>query len=134
MPRIITCALLLLAVVFSSQAFAGDDPIEGVLEGCAMEIDSYCSQVTPGEGRLMACFYAHEDKLSAGCINAVYDAAVALEEAIDAFIYLATACETDIDTLCADVEAGEGRILNCLMAEEESLSESCAQAMVETEE
>ena len=38
-----------------------------VREGCKAELESYCKQVTPGEGRLLACLYAFEDKLSARC-------------------------------------------------------------------
>ena len=34
---------------------------------CAKEIKKYCSTVTPGEGRVIYCMQAHEDKLSPGC-------------------------------------------------------------------
>lgn len=113
---------------------AMDDPIENLMEGCAAEIENYCSQVTLGEGRLMACFFAHEDKLSNQCIQAVYDGAVALDAAINALVAVATYCETDIDEFCSEIEPGEGRILNCLTASRESLSADCSDLLSQLEE
>ena len=46
-----------------------------VQEGCSSELAQYCAEVTPGEGRLLACLYAHGDKLSGQCDYALYDAA-----------------------------------------------------------
>jgi hypothetical protein len=127
-------AALVVVAVFSCSPVFAQDPIDNVMTGCAAEIDNYCSQVSLGEGRLMACFYAHEDKLSEQCIHAVYDAAVAIDEAINAFVYIATSCEADIDTYCGDMDAGEGRILNCLTAKRDSISAECATALQDTEE
>jgi len=39
--------------------------VQGAAEGCKKEIETYCKGVTPGEGRILACLYAYEDKLSA---------------------------------------------------------------------
>ena len=57
---------------------------EQVLDGCNTELARFCAEVTPGEGRLLACLYAHGDKLSGQCDYALYNAAVRLERAIDA--------------------------------------------------
>jgi hypothetical protein len=132
MSRLKLSTFCLLALLFSNLLMA--DPVDDVMEQCSAEIDQYCNQVTPGEGRLMACFYAHEDKLSSACVNALYDAAVALEQAVDALVYVATSCEGDIDQFCADIEPGEGRILNCLSSSRDSLSAECTKALADTEE
>jgi hypothetical protein len=87
--------------------------------------------VTPGEGRLLACFYAHEDKLSGQCQYALYDAAAQLERAISDLNYVATQCETDIETHCAGVEIGEGRILECLNSKPDVVSAPCKQAITD---
>lgn len=105
--------------------------VETVAEGCKTELESYCSQVTPGEQRVLACLYAHNDKLSGQCQNALYDAAVELEKAITALKIVAVGCEQDIDTICADVIAGEGRILQCLMDNQDQVSDTCGKAMTE---
>ena len=62
---------------------------EQVLDGCNTELARFCAEVTPGEGRLLACLYAHGDKLSGQCDYALYNAAVRLERAIDAITYVA---------------------------------------------
>lgn len=117
----------------SGSAFA-QDPVETVVEGCTPEIEAYCSQVSPGEGRMLACFYAHEDKLSGKCQYALYEASVQLEQAVTALNYLASSCQNDIVTFCAQVEAGEGRILECLAAQGDAVSEACTAAIDEVVE
>lgn len=139
--KIISLAIVLSAMSGSVQAQEEEaiaaveqDPLAYVMKGCGFEIENYCSQVTLGEGRLAACFFAHEDKLSSQCQHTLYDMALALEEAMDALVYIATECEGDIDTLCADVVPGDGAILNCLAAEAESVSEQCSAALSSIEE
>lgn len=105
------------------------DPAETFLKGCEKEIKTYCSEVTPGEGRLIACIYAHEDKISGKCEYAVYDAAVQLERAVAALSYVASSCDKDIDTFCADVPVGEGRVEECLSSNKDKVSEDCREAL-----
>lgn len=102
-----------------------------VAEGCKTELETYCSQVTPGQNRLLACIYAHGDKLSGQCEKALYDAAAALERAINTLAYLADQCRTDIESKCADIEPGQGRIAQCLADQKDSLSQPCTQAIAE---
>ena len=40
---------------------------EQVLNGCNTELARFCAEVTPGEERLLACLYAHGDKLTKQC-------------------------------------------------------------------
>jgi len=103
--------------------------IETVEKGCATEIDKFCSQVSPGEGRLLACFYAHEDKLSGQCQYALYTASAKLDQAISALDYVASQCRDDMMKHCADVQVGEGRVVECLKANQDSVSADCKQAV-----
>ncbi len=123
----ILCTLCTLLGV-SGPVFA-EDIVSAVQKGCATEIKNYCSQVTMGEGRLLACFYAHEDKLSGQCQYALYDASAQLERAVSALNYVAGQCEDDYMKLCPTVQVGEGRIIECLEANKESVSAACTQAM-----
>ena len=100
-----------------------------VLEGCSPELTRYCAEVTPGEGRLLACLYAHGDKLSGQCEFALYDAAARLERAINAVTYVASECRSDLEKHCANVEVGEGRVAQCLKDHTSDLSSGCAQAL-----
>jgi hypothetical protein len=103
--------------------------IETVANGCKTEIESYCKTVTPGEGRVLACLYAHQDKLSGKCEFALYDAAVRLERAVAALSYAANECEDDLDKYCQGVQAGEGRLLECIDKNETKVSSRCKQAL-----
>jgi len=123
-----TLSALFVVLAVSGPVIA-QDPVAGVVEGCAVEIETYCSQVSVGEGRMLACFYAHEDKLSSQCQYALYQAAAALDQAVSALNYVAGQCADDIVNLCASVEAGEGRILDCLAAQEEAVSCECKAAV-----
>lgn len=100
-----------------------------VKDRCKAELESYCKDVTPGEGRLLACLYAFEDKLSSRCDYALYDAATRLEHAATALAHGATECKSDIEKHCAAVQAGEGRVLDCLKKQGDKLSKRCTQAM-----
>ena len=128
--RTIAILALFMLLGISGSIFA-QDPVATIETGCAAEIENFCSQVSQGEGRLLACFYAHEDKLSGQCQYALYNAAAELEHAVSALNYVAGQCEADIVKLCATVQAGESRILDCLKAQEESVSTQCKQAVAD---
>lgn len=104
---------------------AQESIIETVANGCKTEIETYCKDVTPGEGRVLACLYAHQDKLSGKCEYALYDASARLERAVAALTYLANECAADLAEHCSGVKAGEGRLLECLKANEAKLSSRC---------
>jgi hypothetical protein len=102
-----------------------------VLEGCNSELTQYCAEVTPGEGRLLSCLYAYEDKLSGPCEHALYDAAARLERAISTITYVANECRTELETHCTGVEVGEGRVAQCLKDHAAELSPGCSQALTD---
>ena len=119
-----------LAVMLGSVARAGQPSLaEKVKEGCKEDLASHCKDVTPGEGRLLACLYAYEDKLSSRCDYALYDAASRLDHAVAALDHGATECKSDIEKHCAAVEAGEGRVIDCLKKQGDKLSKRSSQAM-----
>ena len=110
-------------------AMVEEDPIQNAIDACSPEIEAYCSQVTPGDGRLLACFYAHEDKLSGRCSWALYEGAAALEQFAAAVTHVANACWDDMVKYCAEVEMGEGRVASCLLENKAELSEGCSEAI-----
>src|SRR6476619_7830150 len=61
---------------------------------CADEINKYCSTVTPGEGRLLYCMQAHEDKISAKCAYELGEAAARLQTSADNLRDAINACKT----------------------------------------
>ena len=102
--------------------------VETVVNGCKEELEKYCSNVTPGEGRLLACLFAYEDKLSGRCEYALYDAAAQLERAVAALSYVVNECSSDLKQYCAGVAAGEGRLQECLQKNDDKVSKRCKQA------
>jgi hypothetical protein len=123
---------LFLLAGCGARANAGEGLVETVEKGCEKELTAYCSQVTPGEGRVLACLYAYGDKLSGRCEYALYDAAVQLERAVAALSYAANECGDDLEKYCAAVEMGEGRLLKCLDKHDDKVSKRCKQALKDT--
>ena len=126
---IATIACVGLFLCASIPAQAGDDLVQTVIDGCKKELDTYCKDVTPGQGRVLACLYAHSDKLSGKCEYALYDAAAQLERAVAALSYVVNECADDLDQFCTGVAAGEGRLLQCLEKNDPKVSGRCKQAI-----
>jgi len=118
-------------LVFSGLASAEKGIVETFAEGCKTELETYCKDVKPGDGRLLACLYAHSDNISARCEYAVYDAATQLERALTALSYVANECRDDLKANCTDIKPGEGRLLNCLEKNDPKVSDRCRQALKE---
>lgn len=129
--RYFTTLLFSLAILFmvGATASAGESLIGTVAKGCEKELKTYCADVTPGQGRILACLYSHEDKLSAQCEFALYDAAVQLERAVAALVYVANECDEDLDKHCSSVTPGEGRLLDCLDKNAKKISQRCKEAI-----
>ena len=121
-----------LAIFASPAALAQDTLVEHLVIACESDIENYCSKVTPGNGRLLHCMAAHDDKISGQCVYACYQAASLLEKLSVAINYVAHECSTEIETLCSDVVAGEGRLLACFDKHEEKLGDACKKAIADT--
>jgi len=123
--------ILVIGVVlaFGTRVFAAEKLVETMTKGCKTEIETYCKDVTPGEGRVLACLYAHEDKLSGQCEYALYDAAAQLERALTALSYVANECRDDLLKFCSDIKPGGGRVMACMDKNEKQISGRCKQAM-----
>ena len=121
-----------MVLVFSGGASAQQALIDSVVKGCDKELKTYCKDVTPGEGRGLACLYAFSDKLSPQCEYALYDAAAQLERAINALAYAANECWDDLTKYCANIKPGEGRLVQCIEKNDAKVSSRCKQALKDT--
>jgi hypothetical protein len=134
---VILCVMIVFAgAATAQQKGPAEAAVEGLIEtvatGCEKELAAYCQGVTPGDGRILACLYAHEDKLSGQCEYALFDAAAQLERAVAALAYLVNECDDDLEAYCTGVPAGEGRLLDCLDKNEKKISSRCNQALKDT--
>ena len=96
---------------------------------CAGEIKSYCSQVSPGGDRLVACLIAFEDKISPRCRLTAYLASGGLGSRMKYLQTMARTCSSDILQYCSKVPAGGGRIYDCLKSNKATLTGSCRKAI-----
>jgi hypothetical protein len=135
-----TAALLPLGVVLSVTAYAQSDTMGAILEkltariqtlenSCGEDIKKFCSTVTPGEGRVVYCMKAHEDKISPNCAFELDDLEADFQNVLDQFKEAVRACQSDIAKLCGQTAPGQGRIAACLAANKASVTQTCVEAV-----
>ena len=100
---------------------------------CASDIKKYCKDVTPGEGRMIYCMQAHEDKISPKCTYELGEAAVSLQATSDVLKDGVVACKAEITGVCGKIQPGQGRIAACLIANKSTASKDCADAIQKVE-
>jgi len=127
--KVLLVLTLGMVLMFGTKVLAAENLVDTVVKGCKTELETYCKDVTPGEGRILACLYAREDKLSGKCEYALYDAAVQLERALTALAYVANECRSDLQKFCSDIQPGGGRLMACMNKNEKQVSGRCKQAM-----
>ncbi len=123
--RLVLMCLLVLSSTALPAVAGQQGPPAAVAETCKREIEAYCRDVNPGEGRLAACLYANEYKLSSRCEQALFDAAAELEHAVANLNYLVNECRVDLATFCSRMQPGEGRLIDCLDKNRQKLSARC---------
>jgi Cysteine rich repeat len=100
---------------------------------CAKDIKKYCKDVTPGEGRLIYCMQAHEDKISPQCTFELEDELTGVQNSLDDLKTAISACKAEITGICGKVVPGQGRIAACLLANKSTASKDCADAIQKIE-
>lgn len=119
--RVLMILMLTLLTVAQTQA-GPKQSREEIAEKCKGDVQKFCKDIKPGQGKLYRCLHEHEAKLSAGCKAWYADSHQKLKNWSQ---NVATACSGDLDTHCKDVKPGGGRLVKCLHDHEEDLSGSC---------
>jgi len=134
MSKLVVSSFVIVALSLSATrpARAEEDLVEGLKKACHTELTTFCKGVQPGEGRILACLYAFQDRVSGKCEYAIYDAAAQLDRAATALKFAATECKEDLLKYCGSVKVGNGRVKACLDKNEKSLSEKCKEALKQT--
>lgn len=96
---------------------------------CADDIKKYCSDVTPGEGRMIYCMQAHEDKISTKCAFDLEEAATDIQLSGDNLKDAVSACKAEIAGVCGKAQPGQGRVAACLVANKSTASKNCIEAL-----
>ena len=121
MRKLAATAFAFATLVSASAAFAQPN----LAADCAAEIPKYCSGVTPGAHRIVACLISFEDKISPRCRMTAYLGSDDLGVRMKALKAMATSCSADILQYCSNVPAGGGRIYDCLMKNKATLTNDC---------
>jgi len=132
MRKMGTGLMVFAAVLIAGQVLAADSTVDKLKKACNKELTTFCKGVRPGEGRILACLHAFEDRVSDQCEFAVYDAALELEKAAAALKFAANQCAGDLQKFCANVKPGEGRALACLSKNDKAVSQSYKDALKQT--
>jgi hypothetical protein len=136
--------LVLLAFSWASSASAQADITKAIQQklaaeaaklenSCADDIKKYCSDVTPGEGRMIYCMQAHEDKISPKCAYDLEEAAADVQLSADNLKEAVTACKAEISGVCGTTQPGQGRIAACLFANRSTASKACGDVLSKIE-
>ncbi len=97
---------------------------------CAQELSKFCYTVSPGEGRLLLCMQAHEDKLGRGCELALLETSRNIGSAIRRVERFADACWNDIQIYC---RTAGGSVTQCVVDNRSSLSAQCQAIIAATQ-
>ena len=107
--------------------------ITNLEKACASDIKKYCRSVTPGEGRMIYCMQAHEDKISPKCAFELGETSGSVQATSDLLKDGAIACKAEITGVCGKTQPGQGRIAACLIANKSTASKGCADAIQKVE-
>lgn len=99
--------------------------VQKIQDACGADVKAYCGNVSPGEGRLVHCMMAHEDKVSSKCEFSIFEASRNLDRALDRIEQTADSCWDDIEKNCSVSEPGGRRIMQCLASKKSSLQIAC---------
>ena len=124
-------ATIALAMGFACLPAQAQPYVDAIRKNCSKELKTYCSRVTPGEGRVAYCLLAYENKLSRGCDDSLFYAATELAKVVNARAAVVSVCEPDARRLCTGVQAGGGNILSCLNTAQRAISAGCNQAIID---
>lgn len=120
----IALVLLVAAALAAGGLFA--QPPAGGNRPCVADRQQFCANVQPGQGRIFQCLKQNEANLSAACKQRVQQRGAQMRARGQ---QIRQQCRQDIQTVCANVQRGQGRIWQCLKQNEANLSAGCRQAL-----
>ncbi|KAI8477290.1 MAG: hypothetical protein J3K34DRAFT_398918 [Monoraphidium minutum] len=99
---------------------------------CKEDVAKICpkSSDVDEEGSVITCLREHPNKLSPQCSKEVLRTQLEAAEDYTLDAKLNAVCEDQVDSLCGDVEPGEGRELDCLTEKSKQLSWDCLDQVV----
>jgi hypothetical protein len=99
--------------------------VSKVQKACSDDVKRFCIDVKPGEGRLLLCMQAHEDKIGPTCDRALFEASRNLDQVVHQVELAADACWSDIEKHCSTAASDNGNVLQCLSKNKAQVSQAC---------
>jgi hypothetical protein len=141
-------------VIFLPAAALAQSPRTGVgheaLAACGSDLATLCGTIERGGGRKVRCLKDNQAKLSPTCATAIQNvldgrdvrhsndrprdgkpAGSLTNQPLSNAADIRAICRSDIATVCAGVERGQGRIAKCLEENASKLSTACQTARAE---
>lgn len=113
--------------------------VSAIKSACRGDYPKVCASVPPGGAAALECLEKNKARVSPSCQSALSAASAGaaapttlvlrpLRPREELFV-ARSACGADIRTICAGVEAGGGRIIQCLASNAASLSPACREVL-----
>jgi hypothetical protein len=129
--RLILAACLAFGVSAAAFAQTTATPAQGA-NVCRAEIERVCgAQKAQGREAVRACVQQNRSQFSQACQDQMAKKAQGRDnrgEKKKGQRQAAEACRADVQRLCANVQPGEGRIMQCLKQNQAQLSQPCKDA------
>jgi cysteine rich repeat protein len=116
---------------------AGEPP--RIVAACGQEMQKFCNDVQPGAGRKARCLLEHRTEVSHECSAYLQQIPAARQTSgsagnaesgpSGARSKFALACRQDMQTFCAGVKPGEGRVVQCLRERQSDISGECKSSL-----
>lgn len=118
------------AVPASAQTISYSQAVGELAKACGADIGKYCKGINLGNG-MVACMQKNESKVSQSC-KVTFAATLAdLSKRAAAQAAVPNLCASDIKRFCKEYDAGNGRILRCLLKTSSKVSAPCNQAITD---
>jgi hypothetical protein len=92
--------------------------VQRIESACGEEIERFCSDVTPGGGRMASCMDAYSDQLSRSCQSALRRSVNRVQQAVAG---IADTCMSAVQQQCGNAD----NVKRCLQEKNSSLPQSC---------
>mmetsp|Transcript_106857 Transcript_106857/g.297515 ORF Transcript_106857/g.297515 Transcript_106857/m.297515 type:complete len:1113 (+) Transcript_106857:71-3409(+) len=104
-------------------------------DACIQDVQRFCTDIQPGQGRVHTCLVQHRKSLSRPCAVAEFEEQMIIAEDIRMDPKAARICKSSMKELCSDIEPGEGRLWECLFLWKDNpkMTQPC-RAIVDAEE
>jgi len=113
--RLFGLGTLVVLLGAALSATADEKLIARAIKSCESDITANCPHVKMGEGRIMGCLLANDDKISTNCGMALNEVTLNIEKVKAQADEVFRACEADRETFCPTAYWGEGEVVQCLL-------------------